>query len=253
MVPINRTYMQRPKKYIRYFMTRVVISVGGSILVPTLDTHQLKEWAETLKTLVKAGHQIFAVVGGGGEARRYINVCRDIGLDEASSDEFGILITHINARLLIAALDEYAYPRVAESYLDVKTFAQTGKIVVMGGVTPGQTTDAVAACLAEEIGASMMINITAIDGIYSTDPKKDPAAIKYRTLSPQDLIELILKEKLYAGSNMVIDPIAAKIIERSGIPLVIIDGREPSIICRALLEGAFDGTIVGEKNVTFPI
>ena len=55
-------------------MTRVVISVGGSVLVPTLDTHRLMEWADALKTLVKAGHQVFAVVGGGGEARRYINV-----------------------------------------------------------------------------------------------------------------------------------------------------------------------------------
>ena len=112
-------------------------------------------------------------------------MCRDIGLDGASSDGFGILITGINARLLIAALGEYAYPRVAESYLQAKEFAITGRIVVMGGVTPGQTTDAVAACLAEETCASMMINMTAIDGIYSADPKKDPASAKYDTLSPQ--------------------------------------------------------------------
>jgi len=234
-------------------MTRVVISVGGSVLVPTLDTHRLMEWADALKTLVKAGHQIFAVVGGGGEARRYINVCRDIGLDEASSDEFGILITRINAKLLIAALGEYAYPRVAESYLEAKEFALTGKIVVMGGVTPGQTTDAVAAVLAEETCASMMINMTAIDGIYSADPKKNPAAVKYDTLGPQDLIDLIMKEKLCAGSNIVIDLVAAKITERSGIPLVVIDGRDPSLICRALLEGEFGGTIIGDKVVTFPL
>lgn len=234
-------------------MTRVVISVGGSVLVPTLNTHRLMEWADALKTLVKAGHQVFAVVGGGGEARRYINVCRDIGLDEASSDEFGILITRINAKLLISALGEYAYPRVAETYLDAKEFAISGRIVVMGGVTPGQTTDAVAACLAEETGSAMMINMTAIDGIYSADPKRDPCAVKYDTLSPQGLIDLIMKEKLCAGSNMVIDLVAAKITERSCIPLVVIDGRDPELICRALLNGKFSGTIVGEKSVTFPL
>jgi uridylate kinase len=123
----------------------------------------------------------------------------------------------------------------------------------MGGITPGQTTDAVAACLAEETCASMMINVTAIDGIYSADPKKDPAAIKYNTLKPQALIDLIAKEKLSAGSNVVIDLIAAKIIERSGIPLVVIDGRDPSLICRMLLDGEFEGTIVGDKIVTFPL
>ncbi len=234
-------------------MTRVVISVGGSVLVPTLDTHCLMEWADALKNLVKHGHQVFAVVGGGGEARRYISVCRDIGLDEATSDEFGILITRINARLLISALGDCAYPRVAESYLEAKEFALTGKIVVMGGVTPGQTTDAVAACLAEEMHAALMVNMTAIDGIYSADPKKDPAAIKYDTLSPQGLIDLIMKEKLCAGSNMVIDLVAAKITERSGIPLVVIDGRDPALIGKALIDGEFNGTIVGEKIVTFPL
>ena len=62
-----------------------------------------------------------------------------------------------------------------------------------------------------------------------------------------------MKEKLCAGSNMVIDLVAAKITERSGIPLVVIDGRDPSLICRALLDGEFAGTIVGEKAVTFPL
>ncbi|MFA7171122.1 MAG: UMP kinase, partial [Candidatus Paceibacterota bacterium] len=59
-------------------MTRVVISVGGSVLIPSLDAHRLKEWAKSLITLTKAGIQIFAVVGGGGEARRYIDACREI-------------------------------------------------------------------------------------------------------------------------------------------------------------------------------
>jgi len=234
-------------------MTRVVISVGGSVLVPSLEAHRLKEWAESLINLTKAGIQIFAVVGGGGEARRYIDACRDIGLDEASSDEIGILVTRINAALLVGALKEYVYPIVATSYLDAKAAGFSGKIVVMGGITPGQTTDAVAAVLAEEVGASMMINLTAIDGIYSADPKKDKSAKKHDLMTPQELIDLIMKEKMNAGSNMVIDLVAAKIAERSGIPLVIIDGRDPSLIGKALLDGKFEGTIVGEKKITFPI
>ncbi|HJJ56177.1 MAG TPA: UMP kinase [Methanocorpusculum sp.] len=234
-------------------MTRLVISVGGSVLVPTLDTHRLTQWAEVLRLLSKNGHQIFVVVGGGGEARRYIDVCRELGLDEASADEFGIQITRINAKLLVSALgDEYAYPLVPESYQKAKEAALSGKIVVMGGITPGQTTDAVAACLAEEVNAYAMINMTAIDGIYSSDPKKDKNAVKYDALSPQDLISIIIKERMCAGSNMVIDLVAAKITERSNIPLIVIDGRDPKLLCRAIIDGEFYGTIVGTKRISFP-
>lgn len=234
-------------------MTRVVLSVGGSVLIPSLDSHRLKEWAQTLINLNNKGIQVFAVVGGGGEARRYIEACRDIELDEATSDEIGIKVTRINAALLIGALKEYAYPKAAESYLEAREFAVSGKIVVMGGVAPGQTTDAVAAVLAEETHASMMVNLTAVDGIYSADPKKDPAAKKYEVLSAQGLIDLIMKEKMNAGSNMVIDLVAAKVTERSRIPLVVIDGRDTTLVEKALIDGEFHGTVVGDEKPIFPV
>ncbi|HJJ36343.1 MAG TPA: UMP kinase, partial [Methanocorpusculum sp.] len=138
-------------------MKRVVAAVGGSVLVSSLETHRMKAWSTSLINLSSRGIQVFVVVGGGGEARRYINVCRDIGLDEATSDEIGIRVTRINAALLIGALGDHAYPRVAESYIEAKEFAVSGKIVVMGGVTPGQTTDAVAAVLAEETRADLLL------------------------------------------------------------------------------------------------
>ena len=234
-------------------MKRVVAAVGGSVLVPSLEEHRLKEWADTLIRLSEKGIQVFVVVGGGGEARRYINACRDIALDEASSDEIGIMVTRINAALLIGALKEYAYPRAAESYLQAKEFAVSGKIVVMGGVTPGQTTDAVGAVLAEETNSSMMLDLTAVDGIYTADPKRDPNAKKFDTMTPAELISLIMKEKMNAGSNMIIDLVAAKVTERSGVPLVVIDGRDPKILEDALLDGKFSGTVVGDKKVSFPL
>lgn len=234
-------------------MKRVVAAVGGSVLVPSLEEHRLKEWADTLIRLSEKGIQVFVVVGGGGEARRYISACRDIALDEASSDEIGIMVTRINAALLIGALKEYAYPRAAESYLQAKEFAVSGKIVVMGGVTPGQTTDAVGAVLAEETNSSMLLDLTAVDGIYTADPKRDPSAKKFDTMTPAELISLIMKEKMNAGSNMIIDLVAAKVTERSGVPLVVIDGRDPKILEDALLDGKFSGTVVGDKKVSFPL
>ena len=234
-------------------MKRVVAAVGGSVLVPSLEEHRLKEWADTLIRLSEKGIQVFVVVGGGGEARKYISACRDIALDEASADEIGIMVTRINAALLIGALKEYAYPRAAESYLQAKEFAVSGKIVVMGGVTPGQTTDAVGAVLAEETNASMMLDLTAVDGIYTADPKRDPNAKKFDTMTPAELISLIMKEKMNAGSNMIIDLVAAKVTERSGVPLVVIDGRDPKILEEALLNGKFNGTVVGDTKISFPL
>jgi uridylate kinase len=187
-------------------------------------------------------------VGGGGEARRYITVARDLGIDEGTSDELGILITRLNANLLIAALGERAYPKVAESHAEAKKFAESGKIVVMGGITPGQTTDAVAAVLSERVGASVFINVTSVDGIYSADPKKDKKARRFETLTPKQLLAIVGGTALTAGSNTVLDIVAARVVERSHIPLVVLDGRKPENLSRAILSGEFHGTVVSEKK-----
>ncbi|MBR1369241.1 uridylate kinase [Methanocalculus chunghsingensis] len=234
-------------------MKKVVISVGGSVLVPSLESHQLKEWASTLKELAQDYH-LFCVCGGGGEARRYISVCRDIGLDEATSDELGIMVTRINAFLLIAALGDSAYPTVTTSYREAKEAALHGRIIVMGGITPGQTTDAVSAVLAEEVAADLLINATAVDAIYSADPKKDANAKRFSLITPSDLIGIIMKERMGAGSNMIVDLVAAKIIERSAIPFAVMDGRKPQDIISALRTGEFHGTLVaGQSREVLPL
>jgi uridylate kinase len=228
-------------------MKKVVISLGGSILVPTLEDHTIKEYVPVLKKIAKK-HRLFVVVGGGGEARRYIGIMRDLGIDEGTSDEIGILITRLNATLLVAVLGEEAYPKVAESHAEAKKFAESGKIVVMGGITPGQTTDAVAAVLAERVGASVFINATSVDGIYSADPRKDPDATRFDSMTPQNLLEIVSGTALGAGSNNVLDIVAARVVERSRIPLVVLDGRDPKNLLNAILRGKYRGTVVSERK-----
>ena len=116
---------------------------------------------------------------------------------------------------------------MAETHAEAKKFAESGKIVVMGGITPGQTTDAVAAVLAERVGASVFINVTSVDGIYSADPKKDKKANHFDTLTPKQLLAIVGGTALSAGSNKVLDIVAARVVERSHIPLVVLDGRDP--------------------------
>jgi uridylate kinase len=230
-------------------MKTVVISLGGSILIPELENHLIKEYIPVLKKIAKK-YQLYVVVGGGGEARRYIGVSRKLGIDEGTSDEIGILITRLNATLLIASLGNEAYPKVAESHSEAKKFGETGKIVIMGGITPGQTTDAVAAVLAERVGAGVFINATSVDGIYTADPKKDPSATRFDEMTPQKLLEIVGTAAMGAGSNIVIDIVAARIVERSNIPLIVLDGRDPRNLSDAILKGKFRGTVVSaaKKN-----
>ena len=90
-------------------MKKIVLSLGGSILVPSLESNRIAQYRDILREL-SAKYRIYVVVGGGGEARRYINAARSMDIDEATSDELGILITRINASLLMWALGEDAYP-----------------------------------------------------------------------------------------------------------------------------------------------
>jgi len=230
-------------------MKKIVISLGGSVLVPSLESNNISRYVSVLKNISEKC-RIFVVVGGGGEARRYIKVARGLGAGEATADELGILVTRLNARLLIAGLGDAAYPRVAENYTEAREFAETGKVVVMGGITPAQTTDAVSAVLAESVCADLLINATSIDGIYSADPKKDAAAVRYQHLTPQELLDIITRSRLDAGANIVLDIVAGKVIERSGIPLLVLDGRDPENLYRAIVEGVFTGTIVSEVPST---
>lgn len=228
-------------------MKKIVISLGGSVLVPSLESNNISRYVSVLKRIaVKC--QVFVVVGGGGEARRYIQVARDLGADEATADDLGIMVTRLNARLLLAGLGDAAYPRVAENYTEAQEFAETGKIVVMGGITPAQTTDAVSAVLAESVGAGLLINATSVDGIYSADPKKNADAVRYDHLTPQELLAIITQSRMDAGANIVLDIVAGKVIERSGIPLLVLDGRDPERIYQAVVEGTAVGTIVSRED-----
>lgn len=228
-------------------MKTIVLSVGGSIIVPSLESNKIGEFASVLKSLSEK-FKVFVVIGGGGEARRYISVARTLAIDEATCDELGIMVTRINASLLSWALGDDASPVIAENYNDALAYAKNSKIVIMGGITPGQTTDAVSAVLAERSGADLLVNVTSIDGIYSDDPKKNSEAVKFDSLTHDELVDIVSAGKMNAGSNNIIDLVASKIVQRSNIPLLVIDGRDPEAFKSAILNGTSTGTIVSSDK-----
>jgi uridylate kinase len=234
-------------------MKKVVLSLGGSVLIPSLESNNISRYVPVLGEIARHV-QLFIVVGGGGEARRYIGVARSLGIDEGTCDEIGIRITRLNAALLVGALGSLAYPAVAEDQTAAIEYAESGKIVVMGGITPAQTTDAVSAVLAERIKADLLVNATSVDGIYSADPKKDRNAVRYPTITASRLLEIVSGDTLGAGSNTVMDMVAVKVVCRSSIPLVVLDGRDPANLSAALLSGTFSGTIVNKNGKNpFPL
>jgi uridylate kinase len=221
---------------------KVVISLGGIFFA---DAEKLKDVAAILDELAHS-YDLCVVTGGGAKAREYIALARELGANEALCDYMGIALTRINAKLLIATLKN-AYPEPFLDYKDVAVAKATGGegaagIAVMGGVSPGYTTDAVAAILAEYLNADLILIVTSVDGVYDTDPLKDASAKKYSKLSPKELVAVTMKGELKAGSQIVIDPVAAKIIERSGIRTIVIDGRSDSRAIIDAIHGTHHGT-----------
>lgn len=225
---------------------KIVISVGGSVLARALSPEKFKSYAAAILKLSKK-NTVFIVTGGGQAARDYIGVARKLGSDEATCDLIGIQLTRLNARLLIAALGDAAYHEPPLDYTEAKNASISGKIVVMGGVSPGHTTDAVSAILAEFVGADLLINATSIDGVYTSDPKKKKDARKFDTLTPKQLIEIVMKTEMVAGANSPIDLLAAKIIERSNIRTIVLNGESPNNINDAV-NGRHAGTVIEKKK-----
>jgi uridylate kinase len=223
---------------------KVVVSIGGSVLAPDLQSQRVREHAAVIESLASEGCTIGAVVGGGGVARDYIGTARNLGANEIELDDIGIDVTRLNARLLIAALGEQAAPSPPETYEEAGTAMHRGDIAVMGGVMPGQTTDAVSAALAEYVNADLLVYATSVPGVFSDDPNEVDDATKYAELSAGELVDVIADLEMVAGSSAPVDLLAAKLIERSGVRTIVLDGTEPQRIADAVLRGEHDGTDV---------
>ncbi len=208
---------------------RIVIKLSGKVF-DNPSKESLEEYALTLIEMMKDGIKPIVVAGGGPIARLYINLARDLGYDEASLDQLGIIVSRLNARLLIAALNDHAYPKVPES-LDEITLAD--KIIVAGGLHVGQSTNATAAIIAEKVKADLFINATDVDGIYSADPRKHKDARLLKSISIRDLRDMLIEQDTSAGEYDLMDIVALKIIERSRINTIVVKS-DPKIIRDAI-------------------
>ncbi len=224
-------------------MEKIVVSIGGSILIPGEgDSSYIVELSKMLRSAAP-GRAMMVVCGGGRISRYYSETGRALGGSVEQLDTMGIMITRVNAALLRIALGDVAVEGAPDTVEDAAALCTEGKVMVMGGTVPGHTTDAVATMLAREVGASKVINATAVDAVYSEDPKVNPDAQRFRELSISRLAELVYSQH-DAGRSSVFDPKGVGIAAEEGISIIIVSGRDLNDLESAILGRPVKGTVV---------
>ena len=198
----------------------IVIKLSGKVF-GVEQTKNLKDYARFFVKISKIC-QLILIAGGGKIARHYISNARSSGADESTLDELGIEISRLNAKLLIYALKDRAYPHPPTTLSEIKNAVESGLIIVAGGLHPGQSTNGTAALIAEKVNASEFLNATDVDGIYDSDPNKNKKAKKFKRIDLKDLRNLLVHEDSMAGGYDLMDIVALKVIERSKIKTRII-------------------------------
>jgi uridylate kinase len=214
-----------------------------------IDPNIVQTIAEEIAEVISTGVQIAIVVGGG-------NIFRGIkgsaaGMDRATADYIGMIATVMNAMTLQDALERIGVPtrvqtaismqEVAEPYIRRRAIRhlEKNRVVIFGGGSgnPFFTTDTTAALRAAEINADVVFKATKVDGVYDSDPKINPQARRYQSLTYSHVLTQDLK---------VMDSTAIALCKDNSIPIVVFDLSVRGNIHRAVM-GESIGTIVGES------
>ncbi len=222
---------------------RIVLRIGGSVIASPIDPDLMTEYADLLKTLKKQGHEVAVVVGGGALARDLISVAKSLKLNEKAQDEIAISVSRIFAQLFLKKLGKMSCENVPLRIEDAVKSLSQGKIVVMGGLKPGMTTDTVAALIAERVEADLLIKATDQEGVYDKDPKKHEDAVKLDHLKFERLSRVCAEDKHRAGIHQVIDPEAVRILNRRSVKVIVLNGFESRNVLGAI-EGKRIGTLI---------
>jgi len=227
---------------------RVLLKLSGEALSGEqghgLDFETVSRVCEAVKECVDAGAQIAIVVGGGNFWRG-----RSSGkMDRTRADHMGMLATTINSLALADSLEQLgcevrvqtaiAMNEIAEPYIRNRAVRhlEKGRVVIFGCGTgnPFFSTDTASALRALEIDADIIFKASMVDGVYDSDPKKNPNAVKYDTLTFMDVLNRDLK---------VMDSTAASLCNDNRLPILVFNMEQPENIVRAIA-GENVGTVV---------
>ena len=232
---------------------RVLVKVSGEALMGDgqfgIDIDTVDRIARDVKEAADTGVQLCMVVGGGNIFRGLAGSAK--GIDRATADYMGMLATVMNALALQAGLERAGVPsrvqsaiamnNVCEPYIRRRAIRhmEKGRVVIFGAGTgnPFFTTDTAAALRAAEMNCDAMMKATQVDGVYSADPKKDPNAVRYDSLSYHEVLARDLK---------VMDASAISVSRENGIPILVFSLGDKGALAQ-VLAGRGRATIIEEK------
>lgn len=203
----------------------VVISVGGSLIVPEeIDTDFLSSLKELVLNGVKKGKKFIIITGGGKVCRKYQHAANSVTkLDAKDIDWLGIHATRLNSQLVKTILGKKVEDIVVHDPFAKIIFNKP--ILIAAGWKPGWSTDYDAVLLAKRFKAKKLINLSNIDYVYTADPKLDPSATKIEEATWKEFRKIIPK-KWSPGLSAPFDPIASKEAESIGLEVAIINGKK---------------------------
>jgi uridylate kinase len=229
---------------------RILLKLSGESLMGDktfgFDTDVINQYASDIKSIVELGVQV-AIVIGGGNIYRGMNEA-ETGIERAHGDYMGMLATVINGMALQAGLEKIGVftrlqsaikmEQIAEPYIRRRAIrhVEKGRVVIFGAGTgnPYFTTDTAGSLRAIEIKADVIMKGTRVDGIYTSDPEKDPKATKYGVISFQDCITKNLK---------VMDMTAFTLCMENELPIIVFNMNTPGNLKR-VVTGEKVGTLV---------
>lgn len=228
---------------------RVLLKLSGEVFGGNgrnLDVDRLQRIAKEVCSVHDAGIEVSVVVGGGNLLRGAEIAAT--GMNRAAADQAGMLATVMNGLVLGDALEQLGKEARVCSAIDMNALCETfirrrvvrhmerGRVPILVGGTgnPYFTTDTTAALRAREIDADVVLKATKVDGVYSADPKVDPAALRFDQLSFMDVLQKRLK---------VMDAMAITMCLETGLPIVVFDLTAPGNILR-VAKGEPVGTLI---------
>jgi uridylate kinase len=221
---------------------RIVLRLGGSVLASPVNIDLISRYVEIVQTLRKENHDIVVIVGGGKIARDFIDIAKKLELEEKDQDNIAILISRVYAQLFLSKLSKQKEKKIVTNLENVLSYLDRDKLVVMGGLKPGITTDTVAALVAKKIGANLIVKGTNQDGVFNKDPRDNSDAIKIDELTFLELSHILQETRHKAGIHQIVDPEAVKILKNQKITFIIVNGFTPNNIIKAV-----NGEKIGTK------
>lgn len=221
-----------------------IISLGGSLIAPPggLKVEFLKKFKKLIVGLVKKGRYFIIVCGGGATARNYQAAARQLGkLTDEDLDWLGIHATRLNAHLMRAIFRDWAHPAIIKDPTRQQPWREP--LLVAAGWRPGCSTDYDAVLLAKQYGAKEIFNLSNIDYVYDSDPRKNPAAKKFPRLTWREFRKMF-GEKWDPGANVPFDPVAAREAQKLRLTVYVLNGANLVEVKKSLLGKNFQGTVI---------